>query len=455
MLGSRPHPDVAELEAESAELYEASPIKRHRSTRAEVRERRASLLKIVSAIRPATVRQVFYQATVHNIVPKIERAYKMVQTDLVQMRRSGVLPYAWLADNTRWQRKPNTFNSVQEALDETARKALWTDAGAYIEVWLEKDALAGVVLPVTALYDVPLMVARGYASLSFLHSAADYINTLDVPVYIYHLGDFDPSGVNAGEAIERTLREMAPAAEIDFERIAVNPDQIAAWGLPTRPTKKSDSRSKGFGDISVELDAIEPNRLRELVELVIQRHLPPDQLATLKAAETSERTLIAGLVGMLKKARMTAGTLTRPVDREKLAQVLGMLGSDFAGERDNAARLAEKLRRESGLTWQQILAPAPARRLDPPREPIVDIDIGGAIRLCLDNRDALLDWEIGFIECLEWQQALPGPVQRQLLSRIARKASAAAARAARPPPPAPARAPKAHKPRRSRRRRAA
>ena len=91
------------------------------------------------------------------------------------------------------------------------------------------------------MYDVPLMVARGYASLSFLHSAAEYIDDLDVPTYIYHLGDFDPSGVNAGEKIEQTLREMAPDAEIHFERIAVNPRQIDDWNLPTRPTKTTDS----------------------------------------------------------------------------------------------------------------------------------------------------------------------------------------------------------------------
>ena len=111
------------------------------------------------------------------------------------------------------------------------------------------------------MYDVPLMVARGYASLSFLHSAAEYINDLEVPAYIYHLGDFDPSGVNAGEKIEETLREMAPDAEIHFERIAVTPEQIGEWDLPTRPTKATDTRSKGFGDISVELDAIEPDQL--------------------------------------------------------------------------------------------------------------------------------------------------------------------------------------------------
>ena len=58
-----------------------------------------------------------------------------------------------------------------------------------------------------------------------------------MPAYIYHLGDFDPSGVNAGEKIEQTLREMAPDADITFERIAVTPEQIAEWDLPTRPTK--------------------------------------------------------------------------------------------------------------------------------------------------------------------------------------------------------------------------
>jgi hypothetical protein len=78
-------------------------------------------------------------------------------------------------------------------------------------IWLEKDALSGVIYPITSMYDVPLMVARGYASLSFLYSAAEYINELDVPAYIYHLGDFDPSGVNAGEKIEETLRELARA----------------------------------------------------------------------------------------------------------------------------------------------------------------------------------------------------------------------------------------------------
>ena len=257
----------------------------------------------VEGMRPMTVRQAYYQATVRGLVEKTEAGYNKVQTDLVRMRRSGSLPYSWLADSTRWQRKPRTFSSVQSALEDTARiyrKALWNEIDANVEVWLEKDALAGVVVPITSLYDVPLMVARGYASLSFLHGAADYIGQLDVPTYIYHVGDYDPSGVNAGQKIESTLREMAPDAEIHFERLAVTLEQIQKWDLPTRPTKKSDSRSKGFGDISVELDAIPPDQLRSLVDEAIARHLPKHQLDILKIAEAEERKLLHGLVGLME-----------------------------------------------------------------------------------------------------------------------------------------------------------
>jgi hypothetical protein len=280
-------------------LSESYQAKRKRATKAEVDARREALLDVVSEMKPMTVRQVFYQATVRDIVEKSEAGYNKVQIDLVQMRRSGDLPYSWLADNTRWQRKPDTFDSIEQALEDIARfyrKALWANIPAHVEVWLEKDALAGVVMPVTEMYDVPLMVSRGYASLSFLHSAAEYIGSLDVPTFIYHFGDFDPSGVNAAEKIEQTLREMAPDAEIHFERVAVTEQQIEQWNLPTRPTKASDTRSRTFGDISVELDAIPPGTLRALVELVIQRHLPERQFEILKAAEESERDLLKVLV---------------------------------------------------------------------------------------------------------------------------------------------------------------
>ena len=287
-------------------VYGTSTIKRQRATKCEVDARWASLYEIVQRQQPMTVRQVFYQATVLGQVEKTEAGYRKVQYALAEMRRAGFLPYSWITDSTRWQRKPRTFSSIEQALNDTARlyrKSLWHDAEVYVEVWLEKDALAGVVWPITDLHDVPLMVASGYSSLSFLHAAAHYIAAVGVPTYIYHFGDHDPSGVNAGEKIEETLRAMAPGAEIHFERAAVTEAQISDYHLPTRPTKTTDSRAKDFGAVSVELDAIPAETLRLLTEEVIHRHLPRDQLDHLLIVEADEKRLLHGLVGLINGSR--------------------------------------------------------------------------------------------------------------------------------------------------------
>ncbi|HEY8005859.1 MAG TPA: hypothetical protein VIE66_03415 [Methylocella sp.] len=262
-------------------------------------DRRAALLDIVEAQKPMTVRQVFYQATIRGIVEKTESCYVKVQRALADMRRDGTLSYASITDGTRYRRHPSTFSSIEDALENTARfyrKALWDSIDAYVEVWCEKDALSGVIYPITSMFDVSLMTARGYASLSFLASAAEEITAIGKPTSIYHLGDYDPSGQDAARKIEETLRDLAPDADIYFERLALTPAQIAAWNLPTRPTKTTDTRARNFGDDSVELDALPPDTLRQLVQEAIEQHLPPHEFKVLKAAEESERTAIKAFV---------------------------------------------------------------------------------------------------------------------------------------------------------------
>ncbi len=149
-----------------------SPIKRSRRTKAEIETVRNGLYEILSEQHPATVRGAFYQAVSRGLVGKTEAEYKTtVGRLLTEMRRAGELPYGWLADNSRWMRKPRTYESLEDMLELTAqtyRRALWGTQDAYVEVWLEKDALAGVIYEVTAEWDVPLMVTRGYPSLTFL-----------------------------------------------------------------------------------------------------------------------------------------------------------------------------------------------------------------------------------------------------------------------------------------------
>jgi hypothetical protein len=272
--------------------YPACPIKRRRATKQEMIERRTAILHLLDQMHPASVRQTYYQTTVHGLMEKTENGYDKVQDAIVWLRERECCPYDWISDATRWMRKPASHSSIEEALRETARtyrRAVWRDQNVYVEIWLEKDALAGTILPVTAEYDVPLMVARGYSSLTFLHSAGEAIKEHGKPAHIGHLGDWDPSGQDAAAHIERKLRQFAPGVPIYFERLAVTKRQILQLELPTRPTKKTDSRAKKWQGDSVELDAISPTTLRTIVREFIERHIAPEQLAVIEAAEESER----------------------------------------------------------------------------------------------------------------------------------------------------------------------
>jgi hypothetical protein len=230
-----------------ARVYAACRIKRRRATKDEMKARLAAIAQIVAQFQPCSVRQGFYQAEVNSIVEKTERGYEKVQRGIVWLRQNRRIPFGWISDATRWMRKPHSFDSIEAALQNTVqtyRRAVWHDAAVHVEFWIEKDALAGTIYDVTAEYDVPLLVARGYSSITFLHSVAEVIAASGKPAYVYHLGDWDPSGQDAADHIERKLREYAPGSEIHFEKLAVTARQITEWHLPTRPTKASDSRSK-------------------------------------------------------------------------------------------------------------------------------------------------------------------------------------------------------------------
>jgi hypothetical protein len=286
------------------EVYEARPTKRARRTKSQLGDLETALYQLVQSDPPMTVRQVFYRAVSAKLVPKTEQAYKNdVGRLLGKMRREERLPWDWIADSTRWQRKPLTFNSVDEAVRHTAecyRRAVWDDQNVYVEVWTEKDALAGVLSPITSSWDVPLMVSKGFASLTYLYEAAQTIKSQGKPAFLYYFGDHDPSGIHIDRDIEAKLREMAPDCRITFERVAVRPEQIDLWSLPTRPTKKTDGRSKSFKGESVEVDAIPPAQLRSLVTDCIIRHIDQRRLSILRTAEREERQLLGSICEQLR-----------------------------------------------------------------------------------------------------------------------------------------------------------
>jgi hypothetical protein len=285
-------------------------------------ERASFLISYAAAHGPVTVRQLFYRAVVEGIpgIDKTENGYGKVQRQVLSLRRASRLPYRNVADATRWMRKPKSWNSVEQALTETARtyrKAIWYDQGLNVEVWIEKNALAGVVYPVTALYDVPLMPTVGFTSETFAFEAVEATDP-DCPVQVWALYDFDRAGQDACRSLEEKLDRFAGerGVEVVFSCLAIEPNDLDLDSfdptegaidaylegvgrrlLPTREPKRKSEADKAWPyPFAIELDAIEPDDMRALVTWAIEQHMPARELQVLQAAEKSERELLSDLV---------------------------------------------------------------------------------------------------------------------------------------------------------------
>ena len=271
--------------------------KQIRRTKKEMDALRYGIYNLLRNHHPQTDRQLFYQMVSVGAIPKTEAAYKGIVVRLCgEMRERGELPWNWLTDSTRWIRKPTTYTSLEQALyytKECYRRNLWSNQDAYVEVWCEKDALSGVLYAVTQEYDVPLMVVRGFPSKAFLHGAAVNLAAEGKPSYIYYFGDLDPSGLKIWKNIQDSIRRYEPVADITFERIAITEEQVHAYNLPTRPTKREGNpHAKDFEGDSIEVDALPVDVLQELVRDCIDQHVNEDQLQVTRTADESERAAL-------------------------------------------------------------------------------------------------------------------------------------------------------------------
>jgi hypothetical protein len=242
-----------------------------------------------------TVRHLFYRLVGLRVIPKTELAYHLLVRHLSRWRRDGEIPWHAFADSTRWHIRAPTFDGIEDALERTRRtyrRDLWSTQPYFCELWVEKDAVASLVFDVADDFGVPVFVCRGFASLSSLFNAAQTFKTAAESgkrVTIFHLGDYDPSGHATADAIERTLTDDFDC-EIEFERLAILPGQIERLNLPTRPTKLTDSRARNWeGDACVELDAMKPSDMREIVEEAITELIEPHEWEQLQKVEREER----------------------------------------------------------------------------------------------------------------------------------------------------------------------
>jgi hypothetical protein len=259
-------------------------------------ELRDSILDIVNAeAGPITIRHLFYRLVGLAIIEKTERVYKTLCRHVAHWRKKGEIPWESFSDSTRWHIAEPTFDSPEDAWSRTCasyRRDLWATQPWYPEVWVEKDAIAGVIVDLTSSLGVPLFVCRGFASLSSMFSASNTFKAVQAKgksVVIFHLGDYDPSGHAAADAIERSLEEDFDC-EVNFERIAILREHITLFNLPTRPVKPGDSRSRNWGDSGcVELDSMRPADLREIVEVEITSRINKRAWVALQRTERIER----------------------------------------------------------------------------------------------------------------------------------------------------------------------
>jgi hypothetical protein len=270
--------------------YGTSAKQRDRWTDAKDEQVRTAIYNVLEAERPASVRSVFYRVVSLGIIDKSEAHYRKIQRRVLDMRRAGVLPYGWITDGTRYRRQPDAYDGVDELLSDVARfyrRRVWTDQPGYVEVWCEKDALAGVLYQVTSTYDVPLMITRGFSSETFLYEAGAEIASIGKPTTIYYVADLDAAGLDLTRQVTERLPTFAPDVPITFERIAVTAEQVDDLELITRDPKPRD-RKAGLA-ACVEADAIAPTMLRDIVSDAIEQHLDPQLVAHLERVEAEER----------------------------------------------------------------------------------------------------------------------------------------------------------------------
>jgi len=219
-----------------------------------------------------TVRQIYYQFVARDLIENKARSYKLIANALEKGRMNGYIDWETIEDRTRSLRGNTHWDSPSQILDSAAsgyKLNSREDQSSLVEVWIEKDALIGVISSVCQELDIDYFSCRGYVSLSALWRAARRYKYEDKPCIILHMGDHDPSGLDMTRVIGDTLATFG-CDNIEVRRIALNMDQVEEYNPPPNFAKITDTRSGGYiaqhGDQSWELDALSPDVMVNLIK---------------------------------------------------------------------------------------------------------------------------------------------------------------------------------------------
>lgn len=226
-----------------------------------------------------TLRQLFYQFVSRDYLPNKQKEYKRLGGIISDARLAGLIDWNAIEDRTRNLRAPATWESPEDIVNACAKQFnfdCWEDQPHRVEVWIEKDALLGVIEPVCSRLEVPFFSCRGYTSQSELWTAGRRARERAVhqSTVILHLGDHDPSGIDMTRDIEARI-SMFAEMPVRVIRIALNYEQVEEFSPPPNPAKWTDSRAvkyvEEYGEESWELDALDPREIDRLIDVNVRR----------------------------------------------------------------------------------------------------------------------------------------------------------------------------------------
>jgi hypothetical protein len=249
-----------------------------------------------------TLRQLYYQFVSRDIIPNKQSEYKRLGSIINDARLAGLIDWNSIEDRTRNLRGVNTWDDpadvIRAALGDY-REDLWEKTQSFRpEVWIEKDALVGVVQPVCNRWRVNYFACRGYSSQSEQYAAGKRFAAMKAAglrPLVLHLGDHDPSGIDMTRD-NRDRLTMFARHGVTVKRLALNMDQVEEYDPPPNPAKESDSRAAGYmeeyGESSWELDALEPTVIDGLIEAAITENLDRSAWNAAKTEEEERKDIL-------------------------------------------------------------------------------------------------------------------------------------------------------------------
>lgn len=250
-----------------------------------------------------TIRQLYYQLVARGYIENNQRSYKRLVSLVSDARLAGEISWEAIVDRTRNLDTPSAWDNPQDILKSAYRSYaidLWDNQDYRVEVWVEKDALRGVINSVCRRLNVPDFACRGYTSQSEMWAAGkrllNHYDNGQKPV-IVHLGDHDPSGIDMSRDIVDRLELFMGLPEgegFEFIRAALNMDQIREYDPPPFFAKLTDSRINGYieqyGTDSWELDALDPSTLDQIITNIVDRYRDDDKFERQKEKQEAQRS---------------------------------------------------------------------------------------------------------------------------------------------------------------------